>query len=158
MIVRLTDPARKAVTPAEIFSQGMDWVARGFHLEAMKCFEAAHQLQPDNPIFASFFGLTLAEQRGLFRRALDLCHQAIKLSPENGTLHLNLARALLANDQKPEAMAALREGIIVVKDPGPLQTLLDQIGCRRDPLFGSLPRSHPLNKYLGMLTFRLGLR
>lgn len=158
MIVRLTDPARKAVSATEIFAQGQDWVKRGFHLEALKCFEAAHQMEPANPTICSHLGLMLAEQRGLLRKGVELCREAIKACPSDGALHLNLARAFLSNDQKAEAVAVLRDGILVARDPDPLQTLLDQIGLRREPFFASLPRSHPLNKYLGMLTFRLGLR
>jgi hypothetical protein len=35
---------------------------------------------------------------------------------------------------------------------------LKKFGVRKELVFRSLPRSHPLNKYLGLLSARLGMR
>ncbi len=69
-----------------------------------------------------------------------------------------VARVHLCCGARAQALEMLRRvQDRFAKDPG-LAALITVLGPRRTPAFPALPRSHPLNKYVGMLTWRLGLR
>jgi hypothetical protein len=54
-------------------------------------------------------------------------------------------------------MGILRQGL-QCKENSALLREITVLGERKDPIFPSLPRSHPLNKYLGLVLAKLGAR
>lgn len=140
----------------DLCSKGIRLHDEGHLIAALSCLEKALQSRP-TPLARSYLGVCIAAERGQVSRGIALCEEAIAADPDNPVHHLNLARILIRTGRKSEALAALRRG------PGSgerseIRTLLGQMGSRRQPLFPSLPRSHPLNRILGLILVRLHLR
>ena len=127
------------------------------------------------PAVNSYLGYCLARERGQVREGLQLCQAALDAEPRNPTHYLNLGRVLLEAGEKSSAIATFWRGIS--RTPGAERGIvaeasasgyarehalilqeLRRLGIRKPPPFPSLPRSHPLNKFVGKLLARLGLR
>jgi tetratricopeptide (TPR) repeat protein len=111
----------------------------------------------DAPEWYSYLGFCIARQRGQHRKALELCQVSLDAEPENPAHYLNLGRVHLAKGDKPEALRVLREGMARGGSPE-LAQQLDRIGMRSPPVIRMLSRRNPINRYLGILLSRLGLR
>jgi tetratricopeptide (TPR) repeat protein len=138
--------------------RGKVCLSEGRLLEALRCFELAHEQEPLDPAHGSYLGLLLGEQRGLHRRAVELCQGAVEAAPDRTEFRLNLVRVSVAAGRKDVALAAARDGLQRHPQHEELRRLVLELGVRRALVFAGLPRSHPLNKYLGMLTWWLGMR
>jgi len=125
-------------------------------LTAMAHLERALKLR-DNPGWHSYLGYCIARERGQQRKGLDLCLSSIAAEPDHPYHLYNLGRVHLLSGDKITAMRVLREGMAKGGSPE-LIKLLDSLGTRKAPLFPSLSRSNPLNRYLGLLLRRIGLR
>ena len=123
---------------------------------ALASLEKALRLD-DNPSWYSYLGYCMARERGQVRKGIDLCRVAMELEPHRPEHYLNLGRIHLVAGNKPEALRVWREGV-AKGECEPIRRLLDTLGKRQPPLFPSLPRSSPLNRYLGFILSRLGLR
>jgi len=144
-------------TEAEaIFIKGVDALAREEWPTALACFERATTLL-DIPVHASFLGLCLAKERGQVRKAVALCTEAIEREPGNSLHYLNLGKIYLLQGDRPEAIRMFRKGLEHGVDEQ-IVAELNKLGARRPPPLPFLHRSHPLNKYLGIILGRLGLR
>jgi Flp pilus assembly protein TadD len=111
----------------------------------------------DDPDWHSYAGLCIAKERGEFQVAESLCIASIEHDDANPVHYLNLGKVYLAAGKKREALDALRRGM----DKGGSErilSLLVQIGTRHLHVFRFLKRSHPLNKYLGLLVHRREIR
>lgn len=111
----------------------------------------------DIPQYASCFAYCIARERGQYQLAMTLCEKAIAREPENTLHYLNLGRVFLLAGKKTEALDVFRRGVSQERDQRIIDEL-NRLGERKPPVFPFLKRSNPLNKYLGMLLKRLGLR
>ena len=93
--------------------------------------------------------LALVERR--FNKAVELCRAAVKEEFFSPDLYRNLARVHLVFGFKAEAIRYLRRGLMI--DPGSEEILGDlaDLGLRRRPVLGFLPRRHFVNRWLGRL-------
>lgn len=140
-----------------------DLVAKGLvaldndhiHL-ALVCFERAMEIDR-RPIACSSLGLCLAAARGEFDRGVDLCREALGKEPAKTVHYRNLGRVLLLAGRKDEAILVFRQGLRLGRDEGIIREL-HSLGTRIPPVFRSLERNHPLNKWLGIILGRLGFR
>jgi len=123
---------------------------------ALAFVEKALRLQ-DTPEWYSYLGYCIARQRGQHRKGLELCHASLALEPDNPMHFLNLGRVHLIKGDKAEALRIWREGIAKGGCPELLQQL-ERLGTRSRPIIPALHRHNPLNRYLGILLNRLGLR
>lgn len=146
----LTDNAEK------LFTQAVAALAAGDTLTAMSWLERALKLR-DFPGWYSFLGYCVSKERGQHRKGLELCLQSLAAEPDQPAHFLNLARIHLNSGDKAAALQVLREGIAMGGSPE-LAEFLARLGKRNPPLFPMLPRSNPLNRYLGIILTRLGLR
>src|SRR5574337_612918 len=121
-----------------------------FHLE-----NAA--LLGTSPILASYLGYCLARERHQFKKGAGLCLEALKEEPQQPIHYLNLARVYLAAGEKARAIKTLRQGLKMGRNRLILEEL-KKLGIRKLPVFRSLSRAHPLNKHVGLLFTRLGMR
>jgi len=140
----------------ELVAKGIALHDAGNLIVALSHLEKAMQTCP-TPLARSYFGVCIAAERGQVSRGIALCNGAIAEAPGDPVHYLNLARIQFRAGRKSDALATLRRGRAAGELPA-MQALLDQPGNRRPPLFSSLLRSHPLNRYLGLLLGRLGLR
>jgi len=123
---------------------------------ALALLEKALKLD-DDPHWHSSLGYCIARERGQSRMGLDLCQEALRLEPDHALHYLNLGRIHLLTGNKEEALRVFRAGISKEGDAEIIRKLIE-VGVRKPPLFPSLGRSNPLNRYLGLLLSRLGLR
>ncbi len=138
------------------FAKGVKALWQGDSLTALVCFEKAAGLAP-RPVYSSYFGYCIAKERGQVQKGMQLCSEAIEREPEYAAHYLNLGRIYLVAGNKPEAINVFRKGLAY----GPNEEiigLLDSIGTRNPLIFRSLSRKNPLNKYLGLLLRKIGLR
>jgi tetratricopeptide (TPR) repeat protein len=123
---------------------------------ALTHLEKALELH-DNPDWHSYAGLRIALERGDYLVAEHLCLASIEHDEGNSAHYLNLGKVYLAAGKKSEALETLREGMARGRNERIL-ALLFQLGKRNPPVFSSLKRTHPLNKYLGIILHRRALR
>ena len=111
----------------------------------------------NEPRWHSHLGYCIAKERGQAKKGVDLCRHALSVEPDNSIHYLHLGRVHLLAGNKEEALRIFRQGISKDGNEKIMQKLIE-LGMRKPLLFPSLERSHPLNKYLGLLLSRLGLR
>jgi predicted Zn-dependent protease len=109
------------------------------------------------PSIISAYALCLAEVKGSYKSATNLCHEAIKKEPKNPEHYYRQGRILLLAGRKKDAIWVMRMGLRHGRHKGIVDTL-GSLGIRKPPPIIFLERSNPLNKYLGMLLTRLNLR
>jgi Flp pilus assembly protein TadD len=138
------------------FSRAQAALAVDDTLTALTHLERALKLH-DTPSWHSFLGYCIAKERGQHRKGMELCRSALELEPDRPVHYCNLARIHLMVGDKVEALRVLRDGM--VRGGGPeIERLLENLGVRKKPLFPMLSRANPVNRYLGLLLSRLGLR
>ncbi len=109
------------------------------------------------PNLSSYLGYCLARERRQFKKGLGLCLEALKQEPEQLVHHLNLGRIYLAAGDKVLAIKTFRQSLKLGRHNLILEEL-KKLGTRKPPVVPSLSRSHPLNKYLGLLFTRFAMR
>lgn len=111
----------------------------------------------NEPHWHSHLGYCIAKERGQTRKGVELCQEALAHEPDNAIHFLHLGRIHLLSGNKEEALRVFRQGISMEGSEKIMQKLIE-LGMRKPLLFPSLERRHPLNRYLGFLLTRLGLR
>ncbi|MBF0559627.1 MAG: hypothetical protein HQL08_12705 [Nitrospirae bacterium] len=144
------------VTPDELFRKGLDALANGNTIPALASFEKALELE-DNPSVYSYFALCIAKERGQVRKAIALCEEAMQKDTANTAHYLNLGKILLHAGKRDDAIMVFRGGLQYGIDPLIIDEL-NRLGTRKPPVIPFLKRSNPINKYLGIILNRLGLR
>ena len=125
-------------------------------LAALACLERALGIW-DDPLWHSRLGFCIAKQRGQLTKGFELCRGAIEHDPDNPIHHLYLGKVYLVAGNTFEALQAFRQGMICGGSPE-LERMLDTIGTRKPPVISFLSRDNLLNKFLGIILARLGLR
>jgi Flp pilus assembly protein TadD len=144
--VELNQLIRKGVVAAE----------KGDTLVALVHFEDAAKLEA-TPTVRSYLAFCLARERRQLQKAISLCNEALQQEPNNPLHFLNLGRVYLVAGQKGKAIQTLRRGLKLGRNPLIMEEL-KRLGMRQPPVFPSMGREHPLNKYLGLMLKRLGMR
>jgi tetratricopeptide (TPR) repeat protein len=140
----------------ELVSKGLLAFSNGHTYLAMNCLEAANRLEHSS-IVASYLAYCLAVNRTAFDEAITLGREALAEEPNNPVFCLNLGRVYLLAGQKDEAIKTLRQGLVFCRDEQIIAEL-NAMGTRKRSVVPWLHRNHPLNKYLGLLLHRVGLR
>lgn len=138
------------------YQRAVQEVRSGNTLAALAKVEGALRLH-DEPAWYPCLGFCIAKERGYVNKGLALCQEAVAREPDHSEHYYYLARVLLVTGRKPEAIQALRKGL-ARGDSAAARQLLHELGTRKSLLFPQLRRDNPVNKYLGMLFSRLGLR
>src|SRR5208337_199046 len=144
------------VTAEELFKRGVEELANGKMIPALGSFEKALELE-DNPAFYSYFALCIAKERGQVRKAIKLCEEALQKDGENTAHYLNLGKILLHTGNLDDAIMVFRGGMkygtnLLIIDE------LNKLFTRNRPEISFLDRKNPINKYLGIIFNKLGLR
>jgi len=140
----------------KMYSRALDALAAGDTQSALAQLERALKVM-DNPSLHSHLGYCIAKERGQVKKGLELCLEALGLEPENPVHYLNLARVQHIAGHKVEAIATLRQGM-AAGGSSEIVAMLAALGTRRPPPLPFLSRDHLLNKWLGILLSRVGLR
>jgi len=149
------DPQTGAIA-AKDFERALKELEQGNVLAALACLENALSIW-DDPRWYSRLGFCVAKERGLVTQALQLCRTAVEHEPENPVHYLYLGKVHLITGNTVEALQVFRQGMAQGRDPE-IERLLEEIGTRRAPVLPFFARESWVNKYLGILLGRLGLR
>jgi tetratricopeptide (TPR) repeat protein len=149
------DPQSGVIAQKE-FEQGQRELDRSNVLAAMACLEKALAIW-DDPLWYSRLGFCVAKERGHLTRAFELCRSAISHDPQNPVHQLYLGKVHLIAGNQYEAIQALRQGM-TLGGLHEIEKILASIGTRRPPVIPAFSRDSLLNKYLGIILGRLGLR
>ncbi len=124
--------------------------------EALQWFEKA-AAEERTPLVRAYLAYCRARVQGNYREAIALCMEAMKEEPKNSDIYLNLGRVYLLAGQRKPAIRAFDLGLRYQKNPQIVNELA-LLGRRKAPPLPFLSRSNPINKYLGKLLKKLGMR
>lgn len=160
-------------TQSEIVQKAISAIDFGQTLEGLIALEAVPSLH-EIPVVRSYLAYCMAKERSQYREAVRLCESALAAEPNNAAHYLNLGRVYLLTKQKGRALAVFRKGLSKdattgtaaaaesaerqAKQQALILAELRKMGIRKQAPFPSLPREHPLNRRVGRLLARLGLR
>ena len=139
-------------------------IHRKSYRSAIALLEHASEFYPDNPFLLSYYGYLEAIVNKNNKKAIQMCLEALRRlkgdTPEGleifyPVLYLNLGKTYLAAGYKKAAINAFYKGLSRDQENEGLLEEIKKIGTRRKPVVGFLPRSHPVNRYLGMLRHKL---
>lgn len=140
----------------ELYTMAVEAMNARNSITAMRYLERAIVIERV-PIYLSSLAFCVAKEKRDFPRAQSLCKEAIKHEPRNSQHFLSLGRIYLLSGQKKEAIRMFRMGLRCGRNQEILREL-DRLGLRKDPLIPFLNRSNPINKYLGIMLKKTGLR
>jgi tetratricopeptide (TPR) repeat protein len=142
----------------EHFRQGREELRDEALERALAHFRAAHRLDPGSARYRSFYGLALGLCERRWEQSLELCRSAARDEFFDPVHYHNLARLHLAFGFKAEAIRLLRRGLMI--DPGnqEIGDALRRLGVRKRPPLAFLRRENALNRLLGRLSERFGIR
>lgn len=140
----------------DLFAKGVHALENDHVYLALSCFEQAAYLER-TPLKCSYLAYCLAKVRSQYPDAISLCKEALDEDSENPLHYLHLGRIYVMAGQRNKALSILRQGL-KCEDNSALLRELTLLGERKHPVFKSLARSHPLNKFLGIALNRLGIR
>lgn len=140
----------------ELFAKGLESIGHDHLYLARTCLEQAMEMEK-SPEVCSYLALCRAKTRGQFSEAIALAKEAVDSAPGNSALYLNMGRIYLLAGDKKSALDILRKGMQCDGNQEILKEL-EIHGNRKPPVFPALGRNHSVNKYLGKLLSRLGLR
>ena len=140
----------------KLFARAVDALSAGETPSALALLERGLKLD-DNRSWYSYLGYCIAKERGQVKKGTDLCNSSLEMEPENPAHYLNLAKLNLVAGNKKEVLRVLREGLSH-GESREIIALLDTVGTRKLPVVSFLPRTSLINKLLGLLLERTGLR
>ncbi|MBW6508617.1 MAG: hypothetical protein K0A94_03630 [Desulfuromonadales bacterium] len=140
----------------DLLNKGREAVEKGYIPSAQVFFSQVAE-QHNIPEVRSYLAYCLAKSQGRTQVAAKTCIESIRREPDNPTHYLLLGRIHLLTDDKDKAVQVLRQGAKINKDPRLLNEI-NKMGLRKPPVMTGLKRNHPLNRFLGKLLARLGLR
>lgn len=149
------DPETGAIAQRE-FDRAQTELDQNNVLAALACLERALAIW-DDPHWYSRLGFCIAKQRGQITQALKFCNLAIVHDQENPLHYLYLGKVYLVAGKTNEALQAFRQGRMFGSNEE-LEQMLVAIGTRKPPVISFFSRDNLLNKYLGIILGRLGLR
>lgn len=140
----------------KLFKKGIEAINSGDMVSALVFFEKA--IHADNtPVNRSYLAFCIAKERGQFKKAISLCEEAMREEPDSSVHYLNLGRVYLLADQKTDALRIFREGMNHGEDKEIVNELV-KLGMRKGSVINFLKRDNLLNKYLGLILTKFGLR
>lgn len=140
----------------EFRQKGTEAIHRQLYFLARRCFEQAMAVE-ETPETASDLAFCMAKTGGDFGTAIELAEKALAREPENPRIHLNLGRIQILAGKEEEGVLTLRKGV-QLGGGEELYAELSRFDPRKPPPIQALERSHPLNRYLGIVLHRMGFK
>jgi len=161
-LVRLGIDAAKA----DRYRDGLDYLGEAYALlskrlevkstEAITAVQTSATIRDVIPASAlSYYGLCLAMHSRNFTEASTFCEIAIRNERFVGEHYLNLARVWHHARNRKKMADAIERGIGASPRYLALQQFAEQVGFRKEPVLGFLPRESALNRALGKLRHKL---
>ncbi len=140
----------------ELVGKGIALLEKENVLEAMLLLEEAEKLN-STPKVRSHLAYCCAKVNQEYSNAINMCIGAIKEEPTIADHYYNLGRIYLLRNKRGTALETFKKGIKLGPHPQLMQELR-KFEMRKPPVFSFLHRDHSLNRELGKLLSRLGLR
>jgi tetratricopeptide (TPR) repeat protein len=142
----------------ELYKTGLQALRNNSTLDALVYIERALKIEPDNQDCLSVFGFCIAKERGQLKEGIRLCENAVRSESKNAENYLNLGRLyqLAGIDQK--AIHVFRKGLEIDRNNREIISELQALGLRKNPVISCLSRNNFINKYLGIIFSRIGIR
>ncbi|MEK7851498.1 MAG: tetratricopeptide repeat protein [Deltaproteobacteria bacterium] len=140
----------------KLFAKGVDAINSGDMVSALAFFERVTQLD-NSPTNRSYLAFCIARERGQFKKAITMCEEVLREEPGNSLHYLNLGKVYILSGQRTDAMRILREGLHHGEDKDIVNEMI-KLGMRKPTVIPFFKRENLLNKYLGVILTRLGLR
>jgi len=138
-----------------LFSQAMELLSRNHVRAALTRFEQALEISPNNPLYLSYYGLCVAVDREDIPSGIKLCERAVKMDLKNPVCRVNLGKVYRLKGDNARAYESFLGAWKTDKTHPSAAAELSRMGIRRPPVLSFLPRSHWLNRRLGILRARL---
>lgn len=139
----------------QIFRFGLAHLRDGQTLEALAAFRQAASMEPQNPYFLSYYGLTLGQASRSWDEAEALCMAALRMRRQVPQLYLNLAELYRSRGRVADAVEILTDAMRYTGRDGQIMDALQHYGNRRPPVLTFLGRRHPMNVFLGRFRHRV---
>lgn len=149
------EPSPAGGIPAAVaIRRGIDHCRRGEWSPGLRYLAeadspAAEQTLPG--LYYTYLGHALARMGPSPAVGVGLCEGGLAAQPGEPENALNLAHARLLARDKRGAAEALDRGLALAPGHAGFEALQRELGRRRAPVLGFLPRSHPVNRWLGRL-------
>jgi tetratricopeptide (TPR) repeat protein len=137
--------------PNRLFSLGLLCYMAKMLPEANSVFSRVHELCPEDTLYSSFYGLTLAVVEKDVDTGLKLCKAALSKDSVNPEVYWILGQVYLFTGQRKKAFRIFKEGLFIDNDCAYLKTALRKLGVRKKSVFSFLSRNHSLNILAGKL-------
>ena len=163
--VKEEEPANK--TRIAYFREIKRLIKKGELSRAMDATGKALSEFPEDPLLISYHGYLTSTVDNDFDKGLEICRKALKRVKESEAsdpdfpyplFYLNLGRTYAMSNQKKDAIEAFRKGLSFDPKNRELASGLQVLGMRKRPIFPTLSRSNPLNKYPGIILTKLKIR
>jgi tetratricopeptide (TPR) repeat protein len=159
-----TEDGNKVKSPLDYFDEVKFLLQKKSNKRALELLIEALGSYPSEPFLLSYYGCLEAIINRKYAYGIDTCLKAITLLDERmsfgqeifyPTFYLNLGRAYVVAKKRKEAVRAFKKGLTYDKENKDLLWEMHKLGRRRKPALSGLSRSNPLNKYIGMILYRL---
>ncbi len=151
-------------TPSIFLNEVKNLLQRKNKRGALGLLTKALEQYPYEPFLLSYYGCLEAVINKNYSYGIDICLKAIKMIDEKlpigkeffyPAFYLNLGRAYLASGDKKNAVETFEKGLSCERENKDLLWEIKKLGERRNTLVPYFDRSHPLNKYIGMLLHKM---
>lgn len=155
----------KGMGAEEYLNHARQLLRKNLNSQALALLDEGVEAYPQNAFLLSYYGALLAIVSKDFQRGIRTSELALKKLAEMGeadakahypAFYLNIGRAYLASGDRKKALLAFRKGLHYDRYDQDLLDEMNALGVRRRPSLTGLKRSHPLNKYIGIILHRLG--
>lgn len=143
-------------TQSDLLRNALEALEKNSFIEALMLLEQADE-QQCSPMVCSYLAYCRAMVKREYAAAIRLCNEALRDEPANADHYLNLGRIYILAGKRGNALPIFRRGIKLGKNPQ-LMAELKKFDPRKPPVFSSLPRDHSLNRIVGKLSSRFGIR
>lgn len=138
---------------------GQIYLKEGNYYEALRFLREIYSGHGEGeevpPKLLSLYGYAIAMAENRIDEGIVLCIRALKLEPDNPAFYLNLGRIYRKIGKRASAIKVFRRGLMSDRRNREIRLELKRLGIRRKPFIALLPRRHPLNRFLGVITGRL---
>ena len=140
--------------PDRLFSLGLLCYMAKMLPEANSLLSRVHELCPEDTLYSSFYGLTLAVVEKDVDTGLKLCKAALNKDSVNPEVYWVLGQVYLLTGQRKKAYRTFKDGLFIDNDCAYLKTAMRKLGVRKKSVFSFLSRNHSLNILAGKLRAR----
>jgi hypothetical protein len=144
--------------PDRLFSLGVLCYMAKMMPEAHSVFSRVHELCPEDTLYSSFYGLTLAVVEKDVDAGLKLCKASLNNDHVNPEVYWILGQVYLINGQRTKAYKTFKNGLFIHEDCTYMKTALRKLGFRKKRVFSFLTRNHCLNIFAGKLRAKAASR